>query len=87
MLPYACQNDYLLYWQQGRKKKKDDGKKQIFSKIPMITDRNQALFAKMSSCGGSYPRFPKNLAGQKAYFELSPTSLHSNIVTQVNVFG
>jgi hypothetical protein len=35
----------------GKENEKRHGKKQIFSKIPMITDRNQALFAKMSSCG------------------------------------
>jgi len=43
MLPYACQNDYLLYWQQGKKTKRDDGKNQIFSKIPMITDSSSTL--------------------------------------------
>jgi hypothetical protein len=30
MLPCACQNDYLLYWQQGKKTKRDDGKKTNF---------------------------------------------------------
>jgi hypothetical protein len=57
----------IFYIGEGKENEKRHGKKQIFSKIPMITNRNQALFAKMSSCGlQEEVLFFPNPAGQKS---------------------